>query len=102
MSTPNPYRTPVAPVAGLERITTPGACPRCGSQTALKVRFTWWGGALGPRIFHVVRCVACNRAYNGKTGATLTWAIVVYQGVAMAITLALLAAYLYFALGAGE
>ena len=60
-------------------------CPKCGAAVASKVSFTWWGGALGPRIFHVVRCEKCRTKFNGRTGASLGKVIVLYQLVAFTL-----------------
>jgi predicted nucleic-acid-binding Zn-ribbon protein len=43
-------------------------CPKCGSTNAAKVKFTWWGGALGLNMFTHVKCQNCGTEYNGKTG----------------------------------
>jgi hypothetical protein len=81
----NPYQAPAAqledPVPGL------AGCPKCGAQSASKVGYNWWGGALGPRLFHVVKCNECRTQYNGRTGAKLTKVIIVYQGVVVVIAL---------------
>ena len=90
MATLNPYQPPSAP---LDQSGTTGACPKCGNQVATKVGFTWWGGALGPRLFHVVRCTQCRTQYNGKTGASLTKVIILYQVVVLAICAAVGVAY---------
>lgn len=74
----------------------PGAapCPKCGAVGAQKVRFTWWGGLLGPRLFHHVRCPSCRAAYNGKTGRFNTTSIVVYMIVVFILAFAAAAALL--------
>lgn len=54
------------------------ACPACASQTASRLNFTWWGGALGPRLFTHVKCGACGVTYNGKTGRSNNGAIAAY------------------------
>ena len=75
----DPYRAPSAP---LRPHSDPIAkCPRCGAQSATKVGFNWWGGALGPRLFHVVKCGGCRTQYNGRTGGKLTMVIIAYQGM---------------------
>ncbi len=47
--------------------------------------YTWWGGAIGPRLLSHVKCQGCGKGYNGKTGASNTMAIVLYQVVAFVI-----------------
>jgi predicted nucleic-acid-binding Zn-ribbon protein len=53
-------------------------CPSCGQNNAQKVNFTWWGGALGPRLFTHVKCQNCGTEYNGKTGKSNTNNIIIY------------------------
>ena len=43
------------------------------------MKFTWWGGALGPKLLTHVKCNACGNRYNGKTGQDNTTKIVVYS-----------------------
>lgn len=43
-------------------------CPNCGSTSVERVRYTLWGGFIGPLIFHLVKCNDCGKTYNGKTG----------------------------------
>ncbi len=38
-------------------------CPECGSDQLQRVRFTWWGGLLGPLLFKQVHCPACGTKY---------------------------------------
>ena len=60
-------------------------CPQCGGTQTAPVGFTWWGGVLGPRIFHVVRCTGCRLQYNGQSGGRLGKAIAIYTAIAVAI-----------------
>ena len=53
-------------------------CPKCGSTNATKVKFTWWGGALGPNMFAHVKCQNCGTEYNGKTGKSNQTNILIY------------------------
>ena len=64
-------------------------CPRCGCTFADKVGFTWWGGVLGPRMLNHAKCALCRSTFNSKTGKSNTTAILIYQGVAIAIGLAI-------------
>lgn len=54
-------------------------CPQCGSADTQRVKFTWWGGVLGPRLFNHVKCNRCGRKYNGTTGKSNTTAIILYS-----------------------
>ena len=84
----NPYSAPAATInTGSTAHALPGmaACPKCHGPAVMKVEFTWWGGALGPKLFNVVRCGGCNGQYNGKTGGSLTRTIIVYQAIAIAV-----------------
>jgi hypothetical protein len=74
-------------------------CPHCGCPGhAKRVSFTWWGGIVGPSMFHHVKCEGCRRCYNGRTGADNTVGIVIYTTVSMAIGLVIVVALI--ALGA--
>ncbi len=85
----NPYATPQAPLgqtppAGEQQwAPPPGAevfapCPRCGCQYADRVKFSWWGGLVGPKLFTHVKCRNCASCYNGKHGTWNTTNIVLY------------------------
>jgi hypothetical protein len=85
---PNPYQPPQAP---LDHPSVEGVakCPKCGAQSASKVGYTWWGGAVGPRLFKVVQCNQCRTRYNGRTGGKLTMIIVGYQVVVLLVLVVL-------------
>ena len=53
-------------------------CPKCGSTNVEKVKFTWWGGALGPSMFTHVKCNNCGTQFNGKTGQSNQTNIFIY------------------------
>lgn len=58
---------------------SPHPCPKCDTKAAVKVSYTWWGGALGPRLLSVVKCRSCGTQYNGAKGGRLGRAILVYN-----------------------
>lgn len=62
-------------------------CPRCRMPSPQAVKFTWWGGVLGPKILSHVKCQQCSLAYNGKTGKSNTTGIVIYSVVMLAVFL---------------
>ena len=74
--------------AGEVRDSAP--CPKCGGTVAARLRFTWWGGFLGPKLFNHAKCCACGTTYNAVTGRSNRRAIVLYQGAALIITLAII------------
>ena len=88
MQQPNPYQAPQTPLDHPGEVAV-AKCPKCGATSASKVGFTWWGGAIGPRLFHVVGCNQCRTQYNGKTGGKLTKVIVLYQVTVLAVFIAL-------------
>ena len=61
-------------------MTTYLPCPKCGGA-AEKLKFTWWGGVLGPKILSHVKCSRCAFKYNGKNGGDNTTGIVIYSVV---------------------
>jgi len=62
----------------MQNTTQYAPCPNCGQSNAKMVNFTWWGGALGPRMFTHVKCQNCATEYNGKTGKSNQTRILVY------------------------
>jgi len=71
-------------------MTNYAPCPRCSSAGAERLKFTWWGGILGPRILTHVKCPRCSHKYNGKSGKDNTTGIVIYSAVVAALCLGLL------------
>ncbi len=53
-------------------------CPKCGYDDATRVRWTIWGGMIGPAIINVVRCHECGTHYNGVHGDTNGGRIAIY------------------------
>lgn len=60
-------------------MTKYAACPKCHSSESDQVKFTWWGGLLGPRLLNHVKCPRCGHTYNGKTGHDNTAGVVIYS-----------------------
>ncbi len=82
----NPYASPkVAGGARSESSEVFAPCPRCGASEASRIKFTWWGGLLGPRMLTHVRCLACGAKFNGRSGRSNTRAIVIYNLVGIGI-----------------
>ncbi len=59
-------------------MTTFAPCPQCGDTDAQMMSFTWWGGLIGPKVLTHVKCPACGKTFNGKSGMDNTTGIVVY------------------------
>ncbi len=76
-------------------------CPYCQAQHANKVRFTPWGGVLGPAVFSLVKCEPCGKHFNGKSGSRVEKAIRLYTTVSLAL-LAILVAFMIHAFCAGD
>lgn len=60
-------------------MNTYAPCPQCRNSAAEKVSFTWWGGFLGAKLLTHVKCKACGKKYNGKTGKDNTTNIVIFS-----------------------
>lgn len=60
-------------------------CYKCGSENAERVKFTWWGGLLGPKLLTHVKCQGCGTGYSGKTGESNSTKIAIYIAVSFAI-----------------
>ena len=65
-------------------------CPKCSNASAERLKFTWWGGVLGPKLLTHVKCAYCGHKYNGKTGADNTARIAIYMVVIGAICFGML------------
>lgn len=65
-------------------------CPKCSGSNAEQMRFTWWGGVIGPKILKHVRCNSCGAKYNGKTGKDNTTGIVIYSLIVAVLVFALM------------
>ena len=87
----NPYQPPQAPISAGGPVGLGGGdqCPSCHGTNVRKPGFTWWGGALGPRMLNHRICNGCGFGYNAKTGKSNTTAIIVYQVVLFAIFFAI-------------
>lgn len=57
------------------------ACPQCGASGAEMVKFSWWGGVIGPKLLTHVKCPGCGKKYNGKSGKENTTGIVIYSAI---------------------
>jgi len=60
-------------------------CPKCSSESIKRVKWTWWGGVLGPALINSTKCESCGHTFNGNTGKSNTTAIVVYSIVLIVI-----------------
>jgi hypothetical protein len=74
-------------------------CPKCRNSAAEKLRFTWWGGVLGPKILTHVKCNSCGHKYNGKSGKDNTTGIIIYSVVVAVLCLGLVVV-MFAAMGA--
>lgn len=82
----NPYNPPKVPTASASPLDlSTGACPRCQSPNVNRPTFTWWGGALGPKLFSHAVCRACGFGFNYKTGKSNSTAIAIYTGAGIVI-----------------
>ena len=72
----------------LNEIAPDTGCPKCGSLFTSPVKFTWWGGVLGPKLFHHTKCNECKYVFNSKTRKSNTTAIVIYSVVLFAVAFA--------------
>ncbi len=69
-------------------------CPECGSMDVHAVKYTWWGGMLGPKMFHHTKCEECKFTFNSKTRNSNKQAVIKYLVVSTLI--AVVIAYLFY------
>lgn len=72
-------------------------CPKCNTPEPQRMKFTWWGGLLGPKILNHVKCAACGNTFNGKSGKPNTNGIIIYM-VAVLIIFGLFFTFLFAAI----
>jgi hypothetical protein len=80
---PNLYSAPTAP-SGFSG----DKCPKCGSTNVRAPTFTWWGGFLGPKLFHHRVCDACRFTFNAKTGRSNKGPVLAYTGAGVVLGIA--------------
>lgn len=69
----------------LDEILNNGGCPVCSSQRVLPVKYTFWGGFIGPKLLHHTKCNDCGYTYNRKTRESNEKAIAIYTMVFLAL-----------------
>jgi hypothetical protein len=67
-------------------------CPYCSHAGATTVKFTPWGGVVGPLVLSLVKCDQCDRQFNGRSGRKVEKAIRVYTWTTL-LVLAVVAAW---------
>lgn len=91
----NPYKPPSTDKpAGSMAVPKGAACPSCQTSDYEVVKFSWWGGVLGPKLFNHVACNHCGTTFNSKTGRSNNTAITVYLIVATLIGIGATIAFL--------
>jgi hypothetical protein len=68
------------------------ACPKCSSTSTSPVKYTWWGGVLGPKLMNLQKCESCRFQFNRSTNKGVANAIIVYNVVVIAVSLLILLA----------
>jgi uncharacterized protein (DUF983 family) len=75
----NPYAPPSAQLDPPKPSdVSQDTCPKCKSNAVHRPGFTWWGGAVGPRLLSHAVCKACGYSYNWKTGQSNNGPIAIY------------------------
>lgn len=74
----------------LKQFNTENGCPHCGSPEVESVKYTWWGGLLGPKMLHHTKCKACGYRFNSKTRKSNTTGIIIYSVIILVIVIALM------------
>lgn len=69
----------------LKEFSNENGCPKCGSDIVSPVKYTWWGGVLGPKMLHHTKCESCGFKYNSKTRKSNTPSIIIYSVVIFVI-----------------
>ena len=75
-------------------------CPYCQGEAAKPVRFTAWGGVIGPFMLSLVKCRDCGEHFNGKNGRCVKKAIRLYTMTTLVLLAVLTAFVMYQVSGA--
>lgn len=78
MNDRNPYSSPEAaagPAPKEGETTAPS--PSCGHTVAMRIKWTMWGGALGPNLFNHVKCLTCGATFNAAKGTSTAFGITI-------------------------
>ena len=70
-------------------------CPFCRGDAAKPVRFTSWGGVIGPFLLSLVKCGCCGNHFNGRNGRCVKKAARIYTVATLAILITLMALAVY-------
>ncbi|MFN8243631.1 MAG: hypothetical protein U0X40_06210 [Ferruginibacter sp.] len=73
----------------LKQFENEKGCPKCGSLYVEPVKYTWWGGLLGPKLLHHTKCNECGFRFNSKTRKSNTQGIIIYSVIAFGLALAI-------------
>lgn len=71
-------------------MTNYAPCPKCSGTSSDRLKFTWWGGIIGPKILTHVKCSSCGHKFNGKSGKDNTTGIVIYSAVVAVLAFGLM------------
>jgi transposase-like protein len=86
MSDQNPYAAPKAPLDPDPKVkVSEDTCPKCKGTNVHRPGFTWWGGAIGPRLLSHAVCRGCGFGFNWKTGRSNTNGIIIYTVVILVV-----------------
>ena len=70
-------------------------CPFCQNEKAQRVRFTPWGGVIGPFLLSLVKCAGCGGHFNGRSGRSVKGAIKLYTLTTLLVLVFLMALIIY-------
>lgn len=68
------------------------SCPQCNSANTKEVKYTWWGGIVGPKMMNLQHCNACGFQFNRATRKSTRNAVIAYNLVALVLALVIFAA----------
>ena len=93
----DPYAPPRLPIApddreALREAALAGLCPRCRGADVKRLRWTWWGAAVGPLLLGHTVCQACGFGFNRRTGRNNGGKIAVYVVLMILVAIGLAAA----------
>ncbi|MBS1720976.1 MAG: hypothetical protein JST35_11065 [Armatimonadetes bacterium] len=78
------------PVSGYQRFDPASeTCPSCQSPNVTAVKYTWWGGVIGPKMLNLHKCNNCKMNFNAKTRQNANTGILLYTVISTVVVVAI-------------
>lgn len=76
--------------------TNANPCPFCSSLAVEKLKWVWWGGAVGAKLFKQAKCQHCLQKFNFQTGQKIPLAFILLYNLVMLLLFVVFFCFLFF------